>query len=100
MMEWIKKNDIGPKAAALLMAFLLWLFLVSGRDVNMSKTFSRVPVDLRGVDSLTANNLILTGGSQSTVSFRVTGSSDRIAMLSDNDGLTVTADLSGITEPV
>ncbi|MBE6993892.1 MAG: hypothetical protein E7423_04545 [Ruminococcaceae bacterium] len=99
MMEWIKKNDIGPKAAALLMAFLLWLFLVSGRDVNMSKTFSRVPVDLRGVDSLTANNLILTGGSQSTVSFRVTGSSDRIAMLSDNDGLTVTADLSGITEP-
>ncbi len=99
MMEWIKKHDVVAKAASLLFAFFLWLFVISSQGMEMTKTFSRVAVDLKGIDSLTANNLVMTSGSQSAVTFKVTGSSDRIAMLIDNDGLSVTADLSSITEP-
>lgn len=99
MMDWLRKNDIMLKLLSLACAVLLWLYVISSTNPDMTQTYSRVAVDLLGTESLTANNLVITDGSHSTVSFKVTGKSERIAMVSENGGLTVTADLSNITVP-
>ena len=99
MMDWLRKNDVMLKLLSLACAVLLWLYVISSTNPDMTQTYSRVAVDLLGTESLTANNLVITDGSHSTVSFKVTGKSERIAMVSENGGLTVTADLSNITVP-
>ena len=99
MMDWLRTNDIMLKLLSLACAVLLWLYVISSTNPDMTQTYSRVAVDLLGTESLTANNLVITDGSHSTVSFKVTGKSERIAMVSENGGLTVTADLSNITVP-
>lgn len=99
MMEWIKKNDIASKILSVACAVLLWFYVVSSTNPDMTQTYSRVEVELTGMESLVSNNLVIVNGSQSTVSFRVSGQSERISMVSVNDGLTVTADLSNITSP-
>lgn len=98
MMDWIKKNDIFSKLFALCMAVLLWFYVVSDDKIDMQKTYRNMPVELTGMDTLTANNLVVTDGGQSLVSFTVSGKSDRMAALT-NGGVKATADLSHITAP-
>ena len=98
MMDWIKKNDIVSKALSVGCAILLWFYVVSSTDLDMTKTFSNFSVDFIGMDLLTSNNLMVTSGSDSTVTFKITGKADKIADI-DADKITVTADLSSISSP-
>lgn len=98
MMEWIRKNDIFSKMFALAMATLLWFYVVSDDKIDMQKTYRNFPVELTGVDTLAANNLVVTSGGQSLVAFNISGKSDKMASLS-NGGVKAEADLSHITEP-
>lgn len=98
MMEWIRKNDIVSKIFALSMSVLLWFYVVSNDNIDMQKTYRNIPVELTGMDTLTANNLVVTDGGQSLVTFTVSGKSDKMAVLS-NGGAKAVADLSHITAP-
>lgn len=98
MIEWMRKNDIASKALSVGCALLLWFYVVSTTNPDMTQTFTKVAVDFTGTEALSENDLIITEGRHSTVSFKVSGKSDRIAML-DSDRLTVSADLSVITSP-
>lgn len=99
MMEWIKKNDIGSKALALLFAIFVWFYVVSTTNPDMSQTYTNVPVTLIGTEALTASNLVITNGAQSSVNFKVIGKSDKISKISGSENFSVTADLSTITGP-
>lgn len=98
MMEWMRKNDVFTRLFALACALLLWLYVVSSTNPDMSQTFSRVPVEFIGAGALTNNDLVIIEGGQSTVSFKVSGKSDRVSTV-EQDSVRVTADLSNITVP-
>ncbi|MEA4920590.1 MAG: CdaR family protein [Clostridiaceae bacterium] len=98
MIEWMRKNDIASKALSVGFALFLWFYVVSTTNPDMTQTFTKVAVDFTGTEALSENDLIITEGRHSTVSFKVSGKSERIAML-DSDRLSVSADLSNITSP-
>ncbi|MDD6316667.1 MAG: CdaR family protein [Clostridia bacterium] len=98
MMDWMRKNDVFTRLFALACAFLLWLYVVSSTNPDMSQTFSKVPVEFVGTEMLSNNDLVIIEGGQSTVAFKVSGKSDRVSTV-EQDSVRVTADVSNITAP-
>ena len=94
------KNNFGLKAASIFFAILLWSYVVTETDPLRTRTFSAIPVEIVGINSLEQNELALRGDASNQFGdVRVTVQVN-ISELSDLDEsrITVTADVSQYTE--
>lgn len=83
---------------SLLLSFVLWIYV--GKEANPLKTntLSGVQVVFSGLEKLEERGLMISEGSDQTVSLRIRTRNDVWFRLSQAD-TTVTVDVSGITEP-
>ena len=73
MMEWIKKHDVVTKVFSLLVAIVLWMYVIESTDAPGTKRFTNVDIQFQGIETLQENGLTILEGADATVSVEVTG---------------------------
>lgn len=97
-MKWIKEHDVVLRVFALLLAAVLWVYVMSARNTDKTVEYRNIPVQLDGLDQLAQNNLVILSGSSSTVSVKVTGAFNSVLDMSE-EYITATASVGSIIEP-
>lgn len=97
-MKWIKEHDVILRVFSLLMAAVLWVYVMSARNTDKTVEYRNIPVQLDGLDQLAQNDLVILSGSNSTVSVKVTGSFNSVLDMSE-EYITATASVGSIIEP-
>lgn len=83
---------------SVVIAFTLWLYVITVISPESSEDFNNVPVTLSSESILTENSLMLISDSQPTVKLVLEGNRSDLVSITNSD-LAVIADLSKITEP-
>lgn len=92
------KNKIGNILTAVLIAFGLWLYVITVVSPNQERTYTNVSVTLQNTGTLTDRGLMLLSSDSPTVSLTLSGNrSDLNKITSEN--LSLVADMSSIYEP-
>lgn len=82
---------------SLVIAILLWAYVIGGVNPPTTQLFKNIPVQLLNMDSLTANGLALSGDTQFKVDVALSGK--RADLLTfDKKEIIVSANLAGCTE--
>lgn len=98
MKKWLKENDIISKALAVFAALLLWFYVMTGQNPDITQTFSGLPVTINGIAALTDAGLVITEGNSPTVTLKLTGAGDRMRIL-DKNLIAISVDVSALTVP-
>ncbi len=94
----MKRSKLIMLLLSFLVAFSMWLYVITIVSPESEQVFYNVPVVFEGKDSLTAKGLMLVSDEEPTVTLKLTGNrSDLIKLNSSN--IKVTADLTRIFEP-
>lgn len=92
------KNKLVSAALSLLIAFGLWMYVITEVSPNSEWTYYDVPVKMEGETMLKERNLIITGISDTNVDLTLSGNrSDLIELNSSN--ITLKADMTKIYDP-
>ena len=91
------RNKLYSMLLSLVVAFGLWLYVVTNVSQEDDVTFYNVPVVMEGEAALTEENLMITSMSANTVSLNLTGARSDLSKL-DSSKLAAKVDLSGIKE--
>ena len=92
------KNKIYSMALSIVVAFGLWLYVVTNVSQEDDVTFYNIPVVMEGESALAEENLMLTGRSTQSVSVNIFGKRSDLNKIS-NGNLTAKVNLSKLEEP-
>ncbi len=95
----MRKSKILSLLLSFVVAFGLWLFVMTNVSQEDDRTYYNVPVVVEGESILNEQNLIITGSSANTVSLHLSGPRSDLNKLSASGGLAVRVDVSKIREP-
>ena len=98
MVKWFKEKDVLLRLFAVVLAILMWLFVIDEENPDYSDRLRNIPLQIDGIEYLSRENLIIVDGGDATVSAKITGKRDRMKLVS-NDKLLAVVDASSITEP-
>ncbi len=96
-MTWLKKHDVVTKALSVLIAFVLWFYVVNVTDLSKNYKLRGITPDFVGVEEIMASKNLKVVGKYS-VDIEVSGSRQDIMSLSKSD-VKVEVDISKITAP-
>lgn len=94
----MRKSKIYSVALSIVVAFGLWLYVVTNVSQEDDVTFYNVPVVMEGEAALTEENLMITNRSVQTISVNISGKRSDLNKL-NNGNLTAKVNLSKIEEP-
>ena len=94
----MRKNKPSSVALAILIAFGLWLYVVTNVSQEDDITLSNIPVMMVGESVLAEKNLMITGISSETVSLHLSGTRSDLNKVNSSN-IQIKADLSNIYEP-
>jgi len=95
----MKRNNLISFLIAFVIAFGLWLYVVTFVSVESSKTVYNIPVVFEGETVMTTDrNLMITSGENATVNLKLTGSRSDLNKV-DNDNIVVKVDLTKVYDP-
>lgn len=94
----MKKSKLYSLVLSILIAFGLWMYVVTNVSQEDDNTFYNIPVVMTGETVLAEKNLMITSVSSNTVSLNLSGSRSDLNKV-DNNNIIVKADLSSIDEP-
>lgn len=83
---------------SLVLAFALWLYVVTVVGPEYEETFRDIPVVYQGASALEARNLMILGDETHTVDLKLSGNRRDLNKLSSSN-ISVTLDLSKILDP-
>lgn len=92
------KNKIGSFLISLLIAFGLWMYVITEVSPNSEWTYYDIPVHLEGETLLKERSLIITGISSTNVDLTLSGNRTDLNELS-RDNITLKADMTKIYDP-
>lgn len=98
MVKWIKENDMLLRLFALLIAILMWMFVMNEENPDYSKKYSEIPVQIEGLEQLNENGLTIVNGGNTTIKVKVKGKRDRMTLVS-SDKIQAKVSVASITEP-
>ena len=98
MRKWIKNNDILLKTLSLLVALLLWFYVMDEQNPDSEKTFYGLEVQMRNLSDLNEAGLVIIEGNNPTVDIKVRGKRSDMTGLKKNN-ITVAVDLSSVNVP-
>ena len=81
----------------MLIAFGLWLYVITVENPTQENTYTNLPVTISGEGFLTDRGLMITGGTNSTMTIRVSGSRSDLKKLNASN-ITLIADVSNISK--
>ena len=94
----MKKNKITATLLSVVIAFSLWLYVVTTVSQEDDATFYNIPVVLEGEARLAENNLMITSQSHQTVTLHLSGARSDLNKVNSGN-ITVRANLANIDEP-
>ena len=98
MKEWLKKYDVLTKALAVLIAVVLWIYVVTVVDpVGEIKLSDIQPTYIGSEELLNAGNLIVGNAEENLVSVRLSGQRRFLSALNEDD-IRVEVDISQIKD--
>ena len=89
------KRKILTAGLAILIAFGLWVYVVTVVRPESSKTYYNIPVVLEGESILTGRDLMIVGGKNATVTMEVYGNRTDLDKINSGN-ITIVADLTRI----
>lgn len=92
------KNKVYSVVLSIVVAFGLWLYVVTNVSQEDDVTFYNIPVVLEGESALSEENLMITGRSPQVVSVNLFGKRSDLNKI-NNGNLTAKVNLSKIEEP-
>lgn len=92
------RNKITSIALSVVIAFGLWLYVVTNISQETTNTFHNIPIAWEGETVLNENGLMVTDRSHNTAAMTFTGNRSDLNKLNPNN-ITLRADLSKIDEP-
>ena len=92
------KNKVYSVVLSIVVAFGLWLYVVTNVSQEDDATFYNIPVVLEGEAALSEENLMITGRSAQVVSVNLFGKRSDLNKI-NNGNLTAKVNLSKIEEP-
>ncbi len=98
MRKWLKDNDILIKLLSLLVATMLWFYVMDEQNPDQSLTYRGLEVQFKGLSELTEAGLVITEGNHSTVDVKIFGKRNQMVMVNRNT-ISVYVDVSSITVP-
>lgn len=98
MMKWMKEHDVLLRLFSLLIAILLWAYVMSTRNITKTNEYRGIPVQMENLSQLTQNDLIILEGSNNTVTVKVSGDMSNISAMS-REYITATASVASVSEP-
>ncbi|MCK9443313.1 MAG: CdaR family protein [Tissierellaceae bacterium] len=95
-----EKNDLTLKVFALIIAFILWSYVMSEVNPDMPENFKNVSVAFTNLSALERQGLMLMEPEEATITVRVNGRKTEMAKLMQNASKYIKAsvDLSGYVE--
>lgn len=94
----MRNNKLYSMVLSLMVAFGLWLYVVTNVSMEDDNTFSGIPVVLEGEAKLNEQNLMVTSISTETVSLNLFGSREDLNKV-DSSNMSVKINLGNIDEP-
>lgn len=99
MKNWIEKYDVPAKALAVLIAVVLWLYVVNVVNTDMDMSFRNLSPTFTGSEELlSTHNLAVSDLDEIEVDVVISGTRRDLIGLGKED-IQVTVDISKITEP-
>ncbi|MBE6915445.1 MAG: hypothetical protein E7471_02295 [Ruminococcaceae bacterium] len=99
MKNWIEKYDVPAKALAVLIAVVLWLYVVNFVNTDMDMSFRNLSPSFTGSEELlSTHNLAVSDLDEIEVDVVISGARRDLIGLGKDD-IQVTVDISKITEP-
>lgn len=92
------KNNIIRILLSVVIAFSLWLYVITVVSPNSEDTFYNIPVNLRGESVLNDRGLMITSDEIPKVTMKLSGNRTDLNKIT-NENITLVADLSTIYEP-
>ena len=97
----VKKSkvlDNVAKVVTLIIAFLIWLYVISTTDVAVNETFDLIPIDIQGVEEIQENGLAVQSMDFDRINVTLTGTRSALSKV-NSENLSAYIDLSGISSP-
>lgn len=94
----MRKNKLYSVLLSVLIAFGIWLYVVSTVSQEDDQTFTGIPVVMEGESVLTERNLMVTSVSTNTVTLHLSGTRSNLNKVNSSN-ITVKTSLSEIYEP-
>lgn len=92
------KNNFVRVVLSIVIAFGLWLYVVTAVNPEFEASYYDVPVVFDGLSLLDERELIITDGKDATMNLKLSGNRSDLNKL-DKTNITILADLSQIREP-
>jgi YbbR domain-containing protein len=93
MINNIKKNKAFYIVLSILIAIVLWAYVVNVENPDIEVTISDIPVTFVGENALAEENLMVISGKTATISLRLQGKRQTLTQL-NRDNISITVDLS------
>lgn len=99
--DWIRENDVILRVLSLLMAIVLWAYVMNTEDVERELPYEDIPVRLEGVTTLKESGLVVMSGTNETVSVKASGKGSLVQDVKKDylNLITATASVAHITAP-
>lgn len=98
MMEWMRKHDILTRLLSLMVAMMLWLYVVENRNEDVEQVYKNIGVQIQGLDVLRENGMTVIEGADTKVNVTVVGKRDALLNVRQ-DKFLITVDVSNIPSP-
>lgn len=92
------KNKVTSLLLSVVIAFGLWLYVVTNVSMEDEDTFYNIPVVMEGETALLDRNLMITYQSANTISLKLSGTRSDLSKVNNNN-ITVKVDLSKVYDP-
>ena len=92
------KNKFGSMLLSLLIAFGLWMYVITEVSPNSETTIDDIPLIVQGETLLSERGLMITGWSSNTVDLTLSGNRADLNEL-NRSNITLKVDLSSISDP-
>lgn len=96
MIKFMKEHNIFFKLVSIIIAFLLWTFVVTDEQSRQTRNFT-VPLNVIGLESLSEQNLMLTSNTDVNITVRANGRRSVTSGMSSRD-VSATIDFSTINQ--
>lgn len=94
----MKRSKLASLLLSFLIAFGLWLYVVTTVSTEDERTYHDIPVQFTGETALENRRLMITSGTNAHVSLRLSGTRVNLNKLTASN-ITITVDLSRIYDP-
>lgn len=98
MMQFIKKHELIPKALSVVVAVLMWMYVVSDQNPISTYKYTGVSVQFTGIERLAESDLSIIEGNDAKIEVQIKGGRDKMLLVSP-DKINVMANLATVTGP-